>query len=447
MDKTIKAYYSKELEYSQLAELHTAVLQAALSVNKRLLQLIFDKYKFFEHCLSLKRYLLLGQGDFIQYLMDLLGYLYIVTLSMFTHTAIRSEELSRPASGIYRHNLIGVLETAVRGSNAQYDDPDVLGRLDVRLLEVKSGNHGNGGECGWDVFSLDYHVDVPINTVFTPAAMATYLKIFNFLWRIKRVEFNLSHTWRRHMNMQHAANVTAETRQQLHQCHTLRHEMVQFIYNLQYYLMFEVLECSWEELTQQLKHSVHDFDQLIAAHAEYLNKIVEKSLLSSEALLQILNNTLDVILRFCSTQELLYFASLEEATKRAKKQQLLRQRELEGRWGIDEDEENYSENPLETSVYQFPTELQTQLITIAKEYEATLQSFTLALSKQHDENLKFLIARSDFNEFYERKLRKPLSTALPVDEDDDDDDDGDDTYWLSLSMYSNIFLFKINDVM
>lgn len=45
--------------------------------------------------------------------------------------------LSKPANTLFRHNLTGVLEAAIRASNAQYDDPSILARLDVRLLEVK----------------------------------------------------------------------------------------------------------------------------------------------------------------------------------------------------------------------------------------------------------------------------------------------------------------------
>lgn len=49
---------------------------------------------------------------------------------------ISSENLSKPATTLLRHNLTGILETAVRSSNAQYDDPEILNRLDVRILEV-----------------------------------------------------------------------------------------------------------------------------------------------------------------------------------------------------------------------------------------------------------------------------------------------------------------------
>jgi gamma-tubulin complex component 3 len=78
MDKTRflqagAAAEEKSLEYGQTTALEALVEQAAEAVNKHLMKILFDKYKFFEHCLAIKRYLLLGQGDFIQALMDAVG--------------------------------------------------------------------------------------------------------------------------------------------------------------------------------------------------------------------------------------------------------------------------------------------------------------------------------------------------------------------------------------
>jgi len=36
------------------------------------MEIMFSKFRLREHCFALKKYLLLGQGDFIQHLMDLL---------------------------------------------------------------------------------------------------------------------------------------------------------------------------------------------------------------------------------------------------------------------------------------------------------------------------------------------------------------------------------------
>ena len=40
--------------------------------SRHLLEVLHTKYKFLEHLKAMRRYLLLGQGDFIRHLMDLL---------------------------------------------------------------------------------------------------------------------------------------------------------------------------------------------------------------------------------------------------------------------------------------------------------------------------------------------------------------------------------------
>ena len=87
--------------------------------------------------------------------------------------------------------MTATLETAIRQSSAQNDPPDVVRRLDARMLEYSHG------EIGWDVFTLEYKVDAPIDTVLDSGAMVKYLKLFNHLWKIKRIESTLSKGWMR----------------------------------------------------------------------------------------------------------------------------------------------------------------------------------------------------------------------------------------------------------
>ena len=153
----------------------TAMESAARSTNTRLLDLIFNKYNLVLHLSAIKRYLLLGQGDFAQHLMDGLR-----------------PELTKRASRLFRHALLAHVDGAIRSSNAQYDDPRVLERIDVKILQ------GSPGDDGWKVFTLDYSVaGTPLNAIITDKSMANYLQIFRFLWRIKRVESSLSLLWQR----------------------------------------------------------------------------------------------------------------------------------------------------------------------------------------------------------------------------------------------------------
>ncbi|XP_057984130.1 gamma-tubulin complex component 3 isoform X2 [Malania oleifera] len=138
------------LGYGETDALESLVIEAAKIIDKHLMDVMHKQYKFKEHCLAIKRYLLLGQGDFVQYLMDIVG-----------------PELSEPANTISSFKLAGLLESAIRSSNAQYDDPDILDRLRVKMMP-----HGTG-DRGWDIFSLEYDARVPLNTVFTETVMAS----------------------------------------------------------------------------------------------------------------------------------------------------------------------------------------------------------------------------------------------------------------------------------
>ena len=77
--------------------------------------------------------------------------------------------------------------------------------------------------------------------------------------------------------------------------------MNHFITNLQYYIMFEVLEVSWSNFSNEMEVA-KDLDDLLAAHDKYLHSIVEKSLLGerSQSLYKSLFALFDLILHFRS---------------------------------------------------------------------------------------------------------------------------------------------------
>lgn len=56
------------------------------------------------------------------------------------------------------------------------------------------------GEIGWDVFTLEYKVESPIDTVLDPDSMKKYLRLFSHLWRMKRVDSALTRSWMTAMN-------------------------------------------------------------------------------------------------------------------------------------------------------------------------------------------------------------------------------------------------------
>jgi len=53
----------------------------------------------------------------------------------------------------------------------------------VKLLESQQGDRG------WEIFQLDYKVSdlAPLSTIFSEEIMANYLKIFSFMWKLKKI--------------------------------------------------------------------------------------------------------------------------------------------------------------------------------------------------------------------------------------------------------------------
>lgn len=165
---------------------------------------------------------------------------------IFLFSCTGRPELARPATTLYQHNLTGILETAIRATNAQYDNAEILKRLDVRLLEVTIGQRGAVSRCPLRRLTLpsspagvprryglgrlqpglsrgrphrhgDLFSSVPlcvfyfiflrgsdvgrscVRQVFTRECMGHYLRVFNFLWRAKRMEYTLTDIWKGQM--------------------------------------------------------------------------------------------------------------------------------------------------------------------------------------------------------------------------------------------------------
>ncbi|KAJ5287962.1 hypothetical protein N7478_003648 [Penicillium angulare] len=321
---------SKELKYGDTATLEISIDEAYKTTMARLIHLMDNKFKLFDHLQALKKYLLLGQGDFIALLMESLA-----------------SNLDRPANSQYRHTLTAQLEHAIRASNAQYDPPDVLRRLDARMLELSHG------EIGWDCFTLEYKIDAPVDVVITPYGSTQYLKVFNFLWRVKRVEFVLSSTWRRCMTGARGvlAHVDDKVGPDWKRARCVIAEMIHFVCQLQHYIVFEVIESSWDTLQAAISKPDCTLDDLIMAHKEYLNSITHKGLLGSasprygsststsakqpeESFLSQLHQILKIMLSYKDAVDGLYSFSVAEFTRRQELSAKIETRTAQGRWGV-----------------------------------------------------------------------------------------------------------------
>jgi gamma-tubulin complex component 3 len=419
---------SKELRYGDTATLEASIDKAYKTTMARLIHLMDEKFKLFDHLNALKKYLLLGQGDFIALLMESLA-----------------SNLDRPAGSQYRHTLTAQLEHAIRGSNAQYDSPDVLRRLDARLLELSHG------EIGWDVFTLEYKVDAPVDVVITSWANKQYLVVFNFLWRIKRVEFALGSTWRRCMTG--ARGVLASVDDKLGRDWKVARcciaEMIHFVNQLQYYILFEVIEASWDQLQTAITKPDCTLDDLIEAHTKYLKAITHKGLLGSarstitgtreDSFTSQLHYILKIMLSYKEAVDGLYSFSVAEFTRRQEVAAKIETRTAQGKWGIvDNDSEDLNsplpgdrissktksrvserdtDSPLPIPLFgtsgddNMLPNMRNRLKELSADFRGRLVVLLGDLQMQPDVDMKFLGVVMNFNDVYRPERRRKRREA------------------------------------
>jgi hypothetical protein len=74
------------------------------------------------------------------------------------------------------------------------------------------------------------------------------------------------------MSLSHICKKTAVA-PELARAYTVRAEMANLVANFQYYIMFEVLAACWSQFNEAVKASV-DLDGIVAAHEDYVRKLV-----------------------------------------------------------------------------------------------------------------------------------------------------------------------------
>lgn len=389
-----------------IEELEKRVSEAYVEVVKHLNQILRSRFGLDAHLKGLKDYLLLGKGDFVQLLVESVA-----------------PSLDKPAAQLFRHHLTATLETAIRGSNAQHDSEDVLRSLDARMLEL------GHGDIGWDVFTLDYRVEQPLDTVILDrASMTEYLRVFNFLWRIKRVSYALNRTWRRMATSERARTLQVDLPHEYYDqdnmdqqelklmlgianyiedqwklVRAVSGEMLHFIGELQYYINYEVVEMSWVQLQRELNGAsgtnisadsvvkteaeapVLSVDEIIGAHKRYLKQITYKGLLGGgDELMGELHEILKAILAFRTCVD-----GLHDVTGRLGT----------GLAGI--------------RVTGFPVQDEKRAHNIGSmirdlkiKFEKSVERLVDQLGRQEDGEMRFLGVRLDFNGFYTRLSEK-----------------------------------------
>lgn len=239
-------HYNNSNDFASLLEyVYKEMSQTALNI-------LNARYTLHGHFLAHKRYLLFEQGDFINYLMELL---YPI--------------INRPANKLKLYTLSQTLESAIRKTNAQHDSSEVLNRIDI-FLEQSLQN-----QSGWSIFTLKYRIDGPISTIFNEQSQAIYARIFMLFWKIKRMHFSLNQCWiTLKLQMASVKNLPASLRSIFYHFNFNVYQILSFVNTIERYFNY-ILESKWTLIQNELDHP-RNLDKLIKGHQVFLQNIVKR---------------------------------------------------------------------------------------------------------------------------------------------------------------------------
>ena len=273
-------------------------------MNKFITNALTRDHDLYGNIYTLKQYFLLAKGDF---------------WSIFIASAGNTLE----KSCLKKYELEASMTSAVVPSLKEHFD-----RVQVRIEENTTDLRGVEMK-GWDMFNLDYVVDVPLSVVISAEHIKQYQTIFSFLFSAYKVDWKLSQNWQLQIHVEHLLQKLNLNENKLRMISLTRQKMFHFIRNLHSYLQFEKLDLAWKNLVNSLSQS-STLSDFVIAHDAYLS-----SLLPSEVDTDNLKSLFVIISRFCdhSHDELLKILRNLKRIKEAR--DLIQKRIANGGWGVD----------------------------------------------------------------------------------------------------------------
>eukprot|EP00079_Xenopus_tropicalis_P028015 XP_012822522.1 PREDICTED: gamma-tubulin complex component 2 [Xenopus tropicalis] len=287
---------AKEITYTLKEQAYVEQIEKAYNyASKVLLDFLMEEKELVAHLRSIKHYFLMDQGDFFVHFMDL-----------------TEEELRKPVEDIIPTRLEALLELALRMSTANTDPfkddlkielmpHDLITQL-LRVLAIETRQekaliNADPTELalsGLESFSFDYIVKWPLSLIINRKALTRYQMLFRHMFYCKHVERLLCNVW---ISNKTAKQFSLHSAKWFAGAFTLRQRMLNFVQNIQYYMMFEVMEPTWHILEKNLK-SASNIDDVLSHHTSFLDNCLKDCMLTNPELLKIFSKLMSVCVMF-----------------------------------------------------------------------------------------------------------------------------------------------------
>ncbi|KAF3853960.1 hypothetical protein F7725_014648 [Dissostichus mawsoni] len=372
---------AKEVLYTLKERAYVEQIEKAYNyASKVLLDFLMEEKELVLRLRSIKHYFLMDKGDFFVHFMDL-----------------TEEELKKPVDDIVPPRLEALLELALRMSTANTDPSKTTSRwidlmphdvitqlLRVLAIETKqekaiiNAEPTEVGLSGLEAFSFDYIVKWPLSLIINRFAAAF----------------------------------------------ALRQRMLNFVQNIQYYMMFEVMEPTWHIMENNLKTvsetsssqladsqlMASNIDDVLCHHTSFLDNCLKDCMLTNPELLRIFSKLMSVCVMFTSCMQ--RFTQSKRLERLSKEQGTMdgpsterehaeeaEKKRLNTKLLSEHADTLQSDAGFETSISKFDSNFSTLLLDL-------LDKLSIYSTNDCEHSMISIIYRLDFNGFYTERLEK-----------------------------------------
>lgn len=403
---------AKEIIYTLKERAYVEQIEKAYSyASKVLLDFLMEEKELVAHLRSIKHYFLMDQGDFFVHFMDL-----------------TEEELKKTVEDIIPTRLEALLELALRMSTANTDPfkddlkielmpHDLITQL-LRVLAIEtrqekaliSADPTELALSGLEAFSFDYIVKWPLSLIINRKALTRYQMLFRHMFYCKHVERLLCNVW---ISNKAAKQFSLHSAKWFAGAFTLRQRMLNFVQNIQYYMMFEVMEPTWHILEKSLK-SASNIDDVLSHHTSFLDNCLKDCMLTNPELLKIFSKLMSVCVMFTNcmqrfTQSMQVQTEMERLTlehgtmmgppTQNEKTEEAMKKKLTSKFLAEHVDAFQSSTGFESTINNFDSNFSTHLMDL-------LDKLSMYSTNDCEHSMINIIYRLDFNGFYTERLKR-----------------------------------------
>lgn len=398
----------KEVLYTLKERAYVEQIEKAYNyASKVLLNFLMEEKELVSRLRSIKHYFLMDKGDFFVHFMDL-----------------TEEELKKPVDDIVPPRLEALLELALRMSTANTDPfkddlkidlmpHDVITQL-LRVLAIETKQEKaiinaeptDAALSGLEAFSFDYIVKWPLSLIINRKALTRYQMLFRHMFYCKHVERHLCNVWIGNKDFKqyslHSAKWFAAA-------FALRQRMLNFVQNIQYYMMFEVMEPTWHIMENNLK-TASNIDDVLCHHTSFLDNCLKDCMLTNPELLRIFSKLMSVCVMFTNSMQRftqskrmerisLEQGSMDGAATQGDHTDEAEKKRLTTKFLAEHVDGLQSDAGFETTISKFDSNFSLLLLDL-------LDKLSIYSTNDCEHSMISIIYRLDFNGFYTERLER-----------------------------------------